>query len=282
MDSKMNYSLGLKKKQKEEEQYKINKKVDFIMDQLPLELQIEVLSYIPINMTFKVSALECYKNHFLNDVCDRFRYCMREIRTDTQNFVSVPIISNTQEDVLQFLPKKFRKFRKFMNNLIEQNPIDPNLELKDYTVNVKFTEKQFHNYCKLMLRLLVDLNFGKNNILRFASEQLKNDTKFMLAAVRTDSCPLDYASDELKNDREFMLAAVQQNGAALYYTSDELKNDKEVVMKAVQQNGWSSLKFASLQLKNSREMRLAARKQQQQEQQQIYQKWKQTNQANNN
>ena len=38
--------------EQEQEQYKISKNVDFIMGKLPTELQMEVLSYIPINMTY--------------------------------------------------------------------------------------------------------------------------------------------------------------------------------------------------------------------------------------
>ena len=39
---------------------------------------------------------------------------------------------------------------------------------------------------------------------------------------------LQYASEELRRDRDFMLAAVTQNGFALQYASKELRNDPEI------------------------------------------------------
>jgi hypothetical protein len=58
-----------------------------------------------------------------------------------------------------------------------------------------------------------------------------------------------YASDELKNDRKVVLAAVIQNGYLYQYASDALKNDREVVLAAVNQNGHSLL-HVSNELKN--------------------------------
>ena len=70
--------------------------------------------------------------------------------------------------------------------------------------------------------------------------------------------PLLYnASEELKNDREFILAAVTQNGLALRYASEELKNNREIVLAAVTQNGWALID-ASEELKGERDIVLAA------------------------
>jgi hypothetical protein len=46
---------------------------------------------------------------------------------------------------------------------------------------------------------------------------------------------------------------VQQNGRALQYASTELKNDREIVMAAVNQNGYL-YQYASEALKNDREV----------------------------
>jgi hypothetical protein len=44
---------------------------------------------------------------------------------------------------------------------------------------------------------------------------------------------LKFASENLKNDKDIALAAVKDNGHALRYASDDLKKDKDVVKAAL-------------------------------------------------
>ena len=46
---------------------------------------------------------------------------------------------------------------------------------------------------------------------------------------------LKFVSDELKNDREIVLKAVKKSFYALAFASEELKNDKEIVMETAKQ-----------------------------------------------
>ena len=82
--------------------------------------------------------------------------------------------------------------------------------------------------------------------LLHASEALKNDKEFVLAAVQQSGRGLQLASEALKNDKEVVLAAVGQNGMSLQHAAAALKNDKEVVLAAVRQDGdsFDSLRFA--------------------------------------
>ena len=66
--------------------------------------------------------------------------------------------------------------------------------------------------------------------LEYASETLKNDREFILAAANQKTDALEYASETLKNDREFVLEAVKQNGDVLQYVSNTLKNDREILL----------------------------------------------------
>ena len=65
--------------------------------------------------------------------------------------------------------------------------------------------------------------------LRHATDELKADREFILAAV-AHGFALEHVSAELKADREVVLAAVGQYGPALMHVSDELKADQEVVL----------------------------------------------------
>lgn len=44
-------------------------------------------------------------------------------------------------------------------------------------------------------------------------------------AVKSDAGASEYASDELKADKEFVVAAVKSNSSALEYALDDLKAD---------------------------------------------------------
>ena len=94
--------------------------------------------------------------------------------------------------------------------------------------------------------------------LRFASEKLRGDREFMLAAVKQSGYALQHASDELRGDAEVVLAAVRQDGYALVCASQQLKGDREVVLAAVRQEG-EALMFASEELQGDREIVLLAR-----------------------
>ena len=58
--------------------------------------------------------------------------------------------------------------------------------------------------------------------LEYASEELKKDREFMLAAVSKNG---EYASEELKNNDGIVLAAISKYAGALQY-SEELKKDR--------------------------------------------------------
>jgi hypothetical protein len=71
--------------------------------------------------------------------------------------------------------------------------------------------------------------------------------------VTTHGQALEFASDELKNDRKIVLASVKRNGYALIFASDELKNDREIVLATVTE--YRSLVFPNsiLMFSNSHE-----------------------------
>jgi len=99
---------------------------------------------------------------------------------------------------------------------------------------------------------LINNNFNLNG----SSEELRNNKKVVLAAVRRDGNNLAYASEELRGDREVVLESVRQNGDALLFAG-ELRADREVVLEAVQQNG-TVLCYASEELQGDRDVVMAA------------------------
>ena len=80
-----------------------------------------------------------------------------------------------------------------------------------------FTHQEFVQY-------LMGLKFVRRNggALRYAPEELRGDTLFVLAAVAHNGRALQFANEGLRGDRDVVLAAVAQNGSALRYASEEL------------------------------------------------------------
>ncbi|SPX61910.1 DUF4116 domain-containing protein [Legionella feeleii] len=88
---------------------------------------------------------------------------------------------------------------------------------------------------------------AKNGLaLEYASETLKNDRDFLLAAVAENGWALEYASETLKDDREVVLAAVAQNRLALQYASETLKDDELLQKVQKLQEGVNPAAFLAL------------------------------------
>ena len=77
-------------------------------------------------------------------------------------------------------------------------------------------------------KLLKEIKKGgtQQRKLKRASDMLKGDKKFMLAAVRMNEKSLRFLSEELKHDFDFMLAAVKVKGMALEWGSTTMRTDK--------------------------------------------------------
>ena len=109
-------------------------KVIFVMERLPTELQMEIMSYIPINFSFQRREFEFFKNHLLHYA---------------QN---APNIQN----VLQVIPKNLQMNLNFMTELIEKKPEVTEYSLEpmnnDDCSTLQFTVEQFDYYRKFALK----------------------------------------------------------------------------------------------------------------------------------
>lgn len=94
-------------------------------------------------------------------------------------------------------------------------------------------------------------------LLESASEELKNDKKTVMLAVRSYGCALNFASKELKKDRDIVIEAVKSDGNALLYVSEELKSDRNIVIEAVKSKG-CALKYSLEEFRADKEIVLEA------------------------
>ena len=102
------------------------------------------------------------------------------------------------------------------------------------------------------------------------SEELRGDFDVVMAALQhrqyeqLTGTPLQHASDELRNNTRIVLAAIEsEDGSVLQYASERLKDDETVVLAAIKQKPilWLRtpvLRHASERLKTNEEVVLAA------------------------
>ena len=97
-----------------------------------------------------------------------------------------------------------------------------------------------------------------DNILQFASEEIKNDKEIILAAInRYNGNSIKYASENLRNNKELIEYAVNISGFAFRYASDEIQKDRSLALKAISKAG-NLFKFLSDDYKRDKEIILAA------------------------
>ena len=144
------------------------------------------------------------------------------------------------------------------NQLIKIDEIDDKILILDF---LKFGCSEILDIASEEIKddseiLLAAININSNS-LNFASDRIRDEKSIVLKAVSQDGSSLEYASADLRNDREVVFAAVSNYGNSLMDASDSLRNDKDIVLKAVSKNG-KTLKYASNELRNDKEVVIAA------------------------
>jgi len=102
----------------------------------------------------------------------------------------------------------------------------------------KWNERKFEAPEKLKYELekKIRKDLRKNGCLQSYGEEIKDDPKYVEAALSQNGCALQYASVRLRNDPKIVEIAVRQNGLALQYASEELKGNPIIVETAINQN----------------------------------------------
>lgn len=93
-----------------------------------------------------------------------------------------------------------------------------------------------------------------------AHPSLKSKKSFMLKAVEIDSSLLRYASDEIKNDPEFVLVALSNPSAlnwTMRYAGERLKANKSFMLEAIKLSP-SAFEYADASIRSEQEVALAA------------------------
>lgn len=95
------------------------------------------------------------------------------------------------------------------------------------------------------------------SVICYAPSVLLNDDELMRGLISKYSLPLQYASDTLKNDRPLVVSAVRKLGYLFKHISPQLRGDQEIALIALEQTG-NVYEYVSDELKQNREFILQA------------------------
>lgn len=139
-------------------------------------------------------------------------------------------------------------------DLSEKDKNNKKIILEIYSpIVVKYFSDELKNDKEFALQILKINGYG----IQYLSDELKNDSQVALVAFHKDNYSLSYVSNELKNTYEFMIECIKINPFMLQYASNELKNNYEMIKCSVSING-CTLQFTSNELKNKYDIALIA------------------------
>lgn len=188
-------------------------------------------------------------------------YARNELRNN-RKFLLEAI--NKRKECMAFANDNMKK--EILSNTDENNLIDDDkkdneeymlkLIRKDY-FNIRFASDRLKNDSKFILNAMKINDMG-HHCLAFASDELKSDKKFMLKVFKKiGNYTFAFASERLKCDKEFILKLLEFNYLDFSYVNYELRKDKEFMMKAISKNA-ETIEFADYELRNDKEFVLQA------------------------
>jgi hypothetical protein len=86
-----------------------------------------------------------------------------------------------------------------------------------------------------ILKIFKNSKFHKDfeNVIKYASNRLKNNELFMMQIVKIDGLKLEYGSVNIKATKSVVFEAVKQDGGAIEYACEALKKNYEIAIVAL-------------------------------------------------
>tara|TARA_B100001250_G_scaffold301584_1_gene263287 strand:+ start:2100 stop:4151 length:2052 start_codon:yes stop_codon:yes gene_type:complete len=138
------------------------------------------------------------------------------------------------EDDFKLLDKDGKLTNKFDENIFVQLAKKGSGDFNDgWTA---FFPEEFKDNLKLFMKIANSMHYLNESFLKLASKKILNNKDFAKTivsnCVKHNGSILKYFSEEIRNNKGIVLIAVANNGNELEYASDKLKKDREVVLTA--------------------------------------------------
>ncbi|MEM7174310.1 MAG: DUF4116 domain-containing protein [Chlamydiota bacterium] len=180
------------------------------------------------------------------------------IRLRTALYYASDQLKNDKEFMINFIRAETRRLKIILDNADRQLKNDKKFVLNTIREGSRRLETilDYKNDKKFVLNTIwVDIwaeSIRLKAIFCYASDQLKNSTKFVLEAIRESSkrweTILDHASDQLKNDTKFMLEAIwadiwannSRRRVIFNHAGNRVKDDAYLLNSAIWEDIWTN------------------------------------------
>jgi len=174
------------------------------------------------------------------------------IKFNVERVAKVLFAYNNQDDLLYLTEDDFKLLDKYgkLTNKVDEN-IFVQLAKKgsgDFNDGwTAFFPEEFKDNLKLFMKIANSMYYLNESFLKLASKKILNNKDFAKTivsnCVKYNGSILKYFSEEIRNNKGIVLIAVAKNGNELKYASGKLKKDREVVLTAT--NTGKSMGFFS-------------------------------------
>ena len=119
---------------------------------------------------------------------------------------------------------------------------------------IKYVSEILMNDKKFILKAL---KINTYVFFKRLSEEFRNDKEIVFEALKNYPWVLNYLSEEFRNDKEFVLLALKSDPWVLVSASQELQNNKDFILEAIKIQG-RTLEYTSPEMKSNKKLRIAA------------------------
>lgn len=163
---------------------------------------------------------------------------------------------STDVSSIKALDKKFRADRELVRAGIRAHTSEEDARSPGYNSMLRYASEDLRDDKELVKEAVGFMPYA----LEYASPRLRDDKEVVIEAAKNPAgafAVLEYASARLTDDKDVVLAIVSGYGRALDEVPESFKRDKDVAMAAVQNDGWA-LAFVSKELADDRDVVFAA------------------------
>lgn len=106
------------------------------------------------------------------------------------------------------------------------------------------------NELKCNKKFILEALAVDDDVLRYASEDLRSDPEIIHAAIKENRAPLKYATDKLLSNYTFMIGIIKQYYDGVEYIGENLRSNPDFIVEAQKYNS-NTIKYADLSLRSN-------------------------------
>lgn len=153
---------------------------------------------------------------------------LQKITNSENKYYKIPLLWKSNYEVVLLAVKNGCRYQDIPSQWLTNKNIMITLVNHDPS-NLKYV-KQFQCDEEIVCLLLMK----DPSVLQHASQKIQDNASIVRLAVKNNSYILRYASDELKNNKKFLIEMIIKGGGfAFYHASNNLKNNWEFLLEAL-------------------------------------------------